>query len=146
MATKKKAVKKAVKKKVVKKAVRKRSAPKTLFYCFRQNNSGGAFVYDAKRGISVNVIVEAYGTQDANDRAFDIGLYFDGEGDCQCCGSRWHEQQGYDKGTPEPAVYDSVVTPNSKFQKDDIKWMTNGEFEGFIHYVGGPVKFAGFWK
>ncbi|MFE4367966.1 MULTISPECIES: DUF7296 family protein [unclassified Streptomyces] len=58
------------------------------FYEFHQNNSGGGFDYDEDNGISVYVIIEAGSADVANARAEKIGLYFDGEGDCPCCGDR----------------------------------------------------------
>ena len=64
------------------------------FYTYRQNNSGGGFVIDKKRGISVYVIIEADSTREADARAEQIGLYFDGYGDCPCCGNRWSEFYG----------------------------------------------------
>lgn len=152
MATKKKVVKKkAVKKKVVKKKKATRKKPSAKFYTFLQNNSYGRFTYDGDRGISVNVIVEADSTEDANRRARNIGLYFDSTDDCPCCGSRWSEQYEYngkDEGTPVPMVYATEVKPGEKYpkQKDSwpYKWMGSDEFEGFIHYKTG--KMAGFWK
>ncbi len=60
-----------------------------MFYHYSQNNSGGRFVYCPDRGISHHVIIEAVSDRAANIIAEDIGLYFDGEGDCTCCGDRW---------------------------------------------------------
>lgn len=78
-----------------------------MFYTYEQNNSGGYFDYDEEKGISVYVIVEADNAKDANQRAENIGLYFYGGADCQCCGSRWSdawESEVYTKGTEEPDV------------------------------------------
>ena len=58
-----------------------------MFYEFIQNNSGGTFIYDEQKGISYSVIVEADSENDAITRAEQIGLYFDGKGDCPCCGN-----------------------------------------------------------
>lgn len=63
-----------------------------MFYTFNQNNSGGGFDFDAKRGISRYVIISADSTEDAIKRAEKIGLYFNGVesgDDCECCGDRW---------------------------------------------------------
>ena len=154
---KKKVVKKAVKKTVKKKVVKK--APKAVpskFYTFRQNNSFGRFDYDAGRGISVNVIVEADSVDDANSRAERIGLYFDGSGDCQCCGTRWSEQYSFtdskdvfnDNSSPVPEIYGEEVGPGEPFpQKKDVwsatKRMKKNQPEGYIHYKNGTV--VGFW-
>ena len=156
MATKKKkAVKKNASKKAVKKKAVKKQAVELLsskFYTFRQNNSFGRFDYDAGRGISVNVIVEADSVDDANSRAERIGLYFDGAGDCTCCGNRWsaqYEWQGKDDSTEKPEIYSQEVTPDEamaekdKFGFTNSKWQDKGEYEGYIHYKDGRV--VGFW-
>ena len=51
----------------------------TKFYTFSQNNSGGSFVTDSIRGIGEYVIIEALNSNDANDRAERIGLYFEAQ-------------------------------------------------------------------
>jgi hypothetical protein len=56
----------------------------TKFYTFRQNNSGGRFYGP------VYVIIEARNTNEANSLAQSkADVYFDGRGDCSCCGRRW---------------------------------------------------------
>lgn len=69
------------------------------WFHFNQNNSGGEF-----KGPALNVVVEADDAEQATERASRLGLYFDGEGDCPCCGDRWSE--AYGKGDVEPMVYD----------------------------------------
>lgn len=79
----------------------------TKFFKFHQNNSGGSFEIDDKRGIGVNVWIEALDWSDANHRAENIGIYFDGceDGrDCDCCGDRWSAQWSGEKGSPAPLV------------------------------------------
>lgn len=151
MATRKKVTKKKVtKKKVPKKpATKKKTVASTKFYHFRQNNSYGRFDYDEKRGISVNVIVEAVNADDANLRAERIGLYFGGDGDCPCCGNRWSEQyeyRGKDNSTEFPSVYGDKVAPGEAFPKNEnaFRWTSDKQFDGFIHYKNGTI--AGFWK
>lgn len=56
----------------------------TYYFRFHQNNSGGVFI-----GPAVNLIVAADTPADANAKAVAAGAYFDGAGDCQCCGDRW---------------------------------------------------------
>jgi len=118
-----------------------------MFFTYNQNNSGGGFAYDEKRGISHYVIIEADDAVEANDKAEGIGLYFDGDGDCPCCGDRWCASDKTD-GTEFPSVYDEIIEwgenvqetmPGGQFM---IKWM-NG-YEGFVHYKNGDI--AGFWK
>lgn len=68
----------------------------TKFFDFHQNNSGGRFVHEPKKGIGSTVIIEAIDADGANQKAENIGLYFDenGERDCTCCGSRWDKASG----------------------------------------------------
>lgn len=72
---------------------------------YRQNNSGGAFHVDADAGIGHYVWVQALNADEANRRAEQIGLYFDGEGDCSCCGDRWSDAWSDDKGQTEEPTY-----------------------------------------
>lgn len=62
------------------------------FYEYTQNNSGGALHYDDK--ICHRLFIEADTVDEANEKALELGVYFDGvrEGrDCGCCGDRWSE-------------------------------------------------------
>jgi hypothetical protein len=63
----------------------------TTWYRFSQNNSGGSFQDDPHAGIGYEVWIEAISADAANARAEGIGIYFDGDGDCSCCGNRWSE-------------------------------------------------------
>lgn len=70
----------------------------TRWYTYRQNNSGGRF-----KGPALFVFVEALNAAHANQIAETAGVYFDGEGDCQCCGYRW-DRAREDSGQPEPTL------------------------------------------
>lgn len=114
-----------------------------MFYTFRQNNTGGSFVIESDRGLSVHVIVEAGDNKEANDRAQRIGLYFEGceDGrDCSCCGDRWYAQSSYvDHGEPEPTYIGEPIE----------EWRGSGSLGGFnwagelpdtfVHYLDGTV-------
>lgn len=114
-----------------------------MFFNFRQNNSGGHFAFDEKAGISVNVIVEAETAEEANSKAEQLGLYFDGcdnGQDCDCCGDRWYRQYSDSDGDKKPSIYGVAIRKNQKFKKDGpfhFKWI-NGP-EAFIHYKNGKV-------
>lgn len=59
-----------------------------MFFTYYQNNSGGSFDHEpGKYGFAV--VIEAETAAQANSKAEDLGLYFDGENDCPCCGRRW---------------------------------------------------------
>lgn len=100
------------------------------WYHFRQNNSGGSFVYDEANGISVHVLIEAEDYKAANDRAEDIGLYFDGRGDCPYCGNRWCEQYDESDGDEEPCVYGTPV--GEYFAQYPLVW-GDGPNDCYVH-------------
>jgi hypothetical protein len=105
-----------------------------MFYNFDQNNSGGSFDEDQEKGIGYVVIIEADNAKEANEKAEKIGIYFHGvvnNGDCECCGDRWHEVDESD-GTELPEYYGQVIT-----DKVDNKYWTAASF---IHYKDGTIK------
>ena len=62
-----------------------------MFYLYNQNNSGGSFTQNGD--LAHRVVIEAPSIGMANDKAEEIGIYFDGVEsgyDCACCGDRWH--------------------------------------------------------
>ncbi|MGW3072762.1 DUF7296 family protein [Kitasatospora sp. NPDC001132] len=105
-----------------------------MFYTYNQNNSGGGFDYDAERGISVFVIVEADSAEGADARAREIGLYFDGVedgNDCDCCGDRWSEAWS---GDQVPSIYGTPLENHRPYGT----WM--GDLpEAYVHYADGRV-------
>ncbi len=102
----------------------------TCFYTFRQNNSGGYWKNDQEKGIGHYVIVEAIDTGDATSRAEKIGLYFDGEGDCSCCGNRWNDYLGDDDGYNTPTIYSQP--PEKMFEDSYYR-----DSLIYIHYFDG---------
>jgi hypothetical protein len=117
----------------------------TKFFTFGQNNSGGGFHFDAKRGITHNVIVEATDTEHAIARAEQIGLYWDGVDygkDCECCGDRWSTWCSEDA---VPSVYGTPVaglTWDQYVAGDSAGWrmkLIDGP-EAFIHYLDGRIE------
>lgn len=118
------------------------------FFNFHQNNTGGSFDYDESAGISVNVIIEADNDDDADIKLIRIGGYFDGcdDGrDCSCCGDRWYRSHESD-GKDVPKVYSDEVHPGDRMpdKRFNMKWMKDGNAEGFIHYADGRIE--GFWR
>lgn len=110
-----------------------------MFYHYSQNNSGGSFDFDRKAGITHHVIIEAASAEHADERAEQIGLYFDGQGDCQCCGNRWSAMGswGGEDGTPTPQVYGLEVSETIPWV-DSIMWMEENS-EVAIHYLDGRI-------
>jgi hypothetical protein len=91
------------------------------FYQFSQNNSGGSFHINDT--VAHHVVIEAASAADANAKAQDIGIYFNGcddDRDCPCCGDRWYPTDEYDaEDKPEiygmePAKYEDWFTPKGK--------------------------------
>ena len=105
-----------------------------MFYHYSQNNSGGGFDFDKYRGITNHVVIEADSANEADSRAEDIGLYFDGSGDCPCCGPRWYNawEEG---GDEDPIVYGKHPSALEK----SFKWMEPG-YEVAVHYKDGKVE------
>lgn len=103
---------------------------RSKFYTFNQNNSGGSFDYDDN--LSEYVIIEAYNYIAANDIAESIGIYFDGYGDCACCGNRWSSMWDESDGTLQPQVYDK-----SAFDRES--YWTGAPEPVTIHYLDGRV-------
>jgi len=118
------------------------------WFFFNQNNSGGYFDFDAVRGISRAVLIQAKNAEEANFKAEAIGIYFDGEDDCPCCGDRWSKVDDAYDGTDDPMVYGDRVEADSKFEKGNgilnIQWMEDRGPEGYMHFKDGTFK--GFWK
>jgi hypothetical protein len=113
---------------------------KLLFYTYSQNNSGGSFDVDLKTGIAETVIIQAASVEEANAKAENIGLYWNGcdSGiDCECCGDRW--SQPWDDGTPTPEIYGQPVN-----QENVNKTFCTGLRSAVaVHYYDGRIKI---WK
>lgn len=117
-----------------------------MFYTYHQNNSGGSFAYDESRGIANYVIVEAANSDEADARALNVGLYFDGcdQGlDCDCCGDRWYS--AYGDGSFFPEVYDRNATLEENYSDvffgDGISrvFVGPGNYTTFVHYHDGRI-------
>lgn len=70
------------------------------WYRFDQNNSGGSFDIEPDKGVGAEVFIEAANPKEANLKAEELGLYFDGVDDgrdCDCCGDRWSRASKYDE-------------------------------------------------
>lgn len=112
------------------------------FYEYRQNNSGGGFDFDGNAGISVHVIIEADSASEANDKAEEIGLYFDGEGDCPCCGDRWYPASDWRRGEDRPTIYSTPIEDYDFYGRLTFKWISDGP-EAYVHFKDGLVQAYG---
>lgn len=81
-----------------------------MFFSYNQNNSGGLF-----KGPAEYIIVEAETPKEADERAQDVGVYFDCylASDCACCGQRW--VKSFDAGSDKPEIYGY---PKSDWEKE----------------------------
>lgn len=111
-----------------------------MFFEFNQNNSSGKFDIDHKRGISTFVIVEADDSNEANRRAGRIGLYFDGKGDCPCCGSRWSEKSAYNKGNERPEHWGTDVSDHLYRSEYIGLGVDETKIVGYIHFKDKPFE------
>lgn len=107
----------------------------TKFYTYNQNNSGGSFDHQETAGIGYLVFVEAENEREADARAEDIGIYFDGSGDCPCCGNRWSpawEGDGHDK----PSEYGEEWRACETGEEPTLDW----GIPCYIHFADGTFK------
>ena len=114
-----------------------------MFYVFHQNNSGGTYNFSEALGIGTFVIVEADDYNEANERAKDIGLYFDGvyKGiDCECCGDRWCPIHEWEKPDNVPSIYDTPLKLRPSKRKISHKgWGSLDVALVFVHYKDGSI-------
>ena len=103
----------------------------TKFYIFDQNNSGGYW----DKVLGYVVIIEAETPEKANEKAEEIGIYFDGVEtgeDCPCCGDRWCRVED---------DYDTVKPENLKEEFEEIKaYQKNWGLSSTIYYAYGRVE------
>lgn len=111
-----------------------------MFYCFKQNNSGGSFDFDEDKGITHFVIIEGNTLEDILNKAESIGIYFNGvenEMDCECCGDRWYVPWKEDL-EDTPKIYEEDI----KDYDFEYKWMPEGK-EACVHYLDGRMEWYG---
>lgn len=107
-----------------------------MFYSFRQNNSGGSF--DVDSSVAQFVIIEANDSSEANARAQEIGIYFDGVdngSDCECCGDRWYPADDFD-GTETPMIYRDTAESYIPM----VNFIPSGEPLVHVYYLNGEQK------
>lgn len=111
------------------------------FWHFSQNNSGGSFDFSESEGITHHVVIEAESAEDANVKAIQKGLYFDGcdtGQDCPCCGDRWHRQWDSNAGDKLPSIYGQPLGTEG----GGHEWMKPGK-ETAVHFADGRIEWFG---
>lgn len=104
------------------------------FYEWNQNNSGGHFKVDGC--ISHRVIIEADSYEQAEDKAFDFGIYYNGvenQMDCDCCGDRWYSGSELDEGDLQGKTLDEYLQDMA----DEYGWE---DPDIIVHYADGTKK------
>ncbi|WP_367135821.1 hypothetical protein [Saccharothrix sp. HUAS TT1] len=105
------------------------------YFEFDQNNAGGRYWFDAERGISVRVFIQAASAVEANRRALAIGINFDDQ--CKsCCGYRWWELGSDAPGRDRPEVYGVPV-------EDYVPDRPRREIKGphvYVHRLDGSIE------
>lgn len=112
------------------------------FFDYSQNNSGGKFDIDEEAGVSIYVIIEAADKRSADSKAEEIGLYFDGHGDCDTCGNRWYRADV--SGSEVPSIYGEPIS-DYEFELYGPKWNRTGP-EAYVHFADGTVQGYGLPK
>ena len=105
-----------------------------MFYAYDQNNSGGGFIVNDD--VTYNVIIEADSADEANAKAEDVGIYFDGcetGDDCPCCGDRWYAAWR-DEGDATPMIYGKPV------EEHDEMWAKDNEPWAHVYYKDGTKR------
>ena len=117
------------------------------WYQYRQNNSSGRF--HINKDVSVNVLIQARNPHEADKRAEEIGIYFDGcanGNDCPCCGDRWSnaysvldEFAHWDWRTDTKHIHDDVKQ-YAQALADDCWWVVEGQPGVIVYYADGSVE------
>lgn len=85
------------------------------WWMFVQNNPGGVY-----KGPAMIVMVNAETASQANDKAEDVGVYFDGvatHDDCACCGDRWDKMYFGFPAFPEREAAEKCINENWKWME-----------------------------
>jgi len=110
-----------------------------MFFEFRQNNSYGDFKHDVASGIGALVIIEAESRDAAMLKAETIGLYFDGAGDCPCCGNRWSPLWSDEDGEESIADFYGVTEDHKFVDSYALSSSLRDGVYGYVHYANGNI-------
>ena len=103
---------------------------KMKFYTFFQNNPSGEWHYH----MGYAVVIEAEDAEQANEKAEEIGIYFDGTKcgrDCPCFGDRWDRVD----------EHCAVELEGLEKRKEELKLYQKGfGMESYVRYNDGRVE------
>lgn len=122
--------------------------PKTYnWYKYDQNNSGGYFAVNDN--VSIYVLIQATSAGEANQRAQNVGIYFDGCSlgfDCGCCGDRWYNTEDmldtfrtYDWRSKRTSDFDNILDYAQSLANQDI-WADDNEPSVIVYFADGSVE------
>lgn len=118
------------------------------WYEFRQNNSGGSFQIDDD--VTIYVLIQAASAKEANIKAEEIGIYFDGcynGHDCNCCGDRWYEASDpmdsfitCDWENNHLATDHTNIRDYAQAVANGDSWVDKGEPPIILYFLDGTVE------
>jgi len=104
------------------------------FYIWYQNNSGGHFHVD--ENLSHRVVIEANTYTEAEYKALNLGIYYNGvddDRDCDCCGDRWYHGHELTELDLEGKTLDEYL----QGMADEYGWK---DPDIIVHYADGSKK------
>jgi hypothetical protein len=123
----------------------------SYFWEFSQNNSGG--VYTVNEKICHTLYIEADSEDKAKEKAFDLGVYFDGvvSGiDCDCCGDRWSKYTSCvdlncgNYAREDANKYAELYNANIKKKEGKVYKSANSEVEDCVLVFSNIIDYAQF--
>lgn len=104
---------------------------KTVFSCFRQNNSGGYLMLNKEAGIGNWIIIEGLNKEHILQRLEQITEDYSDY--CSCCGERWCDYIDEEDLTDEPTIYGIPV-------KEYKRKFSQEKSLAYIHYIDGTIE------
>lgn len=102
-----------------------------MFHSYAQNNSCGSLTVNDE--VANFVFIEADDSDQADEIACKIGIYFNGVDDgldCECCGDRWYSSGS--EGEAEPKIYGESIA-----EYRDVLNTKVGEPYAHVYYKDG---------
>ena len=116
------------------------------WFKYDQNNSGGHF--RVNDDVSIFVLIQAASFDEANAKAEEVGIYFDGcatNRDCDCCGDRWYESRSPMDGFKTSNWRNGTTTDHDNVRDyaqavaDDDTW-AKGQPAVIVYFADGSVE------